>query len=219
MAKMIKCSRCKKKKAKRYCIALGESLCSLCCGLLREKEIHCPPQCLYLAKHKSYQEKRTITKKQTSLSTPSSFEEDILNDERMAWLVYSIEMPLKEFGEKNDSFTDKDAILALEYAREKIAKHKGLLLMPDEWIKPQNDIGESVYQNIEKCQYEQRIILSGSPQTYKKEEKINCLDRVILSIKYYAKENYEGRNYIQRLLERFEKIDELSRQKKVFTIT
>ena len=120
---MTKCSKCNKRKAKRLCIALGENICSLCCGLLREKEIHCPPNCTFLEKHRAYQEKRIVEKRQPVPSKNITPEEDILNDERMAWLAFHIEAALKEYSEKKTSFRDKEAILALEYAKEKIEKH------------------------------------------------------------------------------------------------
>lgn len=216
---MTKCSKCYKRKAKRYCIALGENICSLCCGLLREKEIHCPPNCTFLEKHSAYQEKRIIEKRQPIISRRASPKEDILNDERMAWLAFHIEVPLKEYSEKKESFTDKNAILALEYAKEKIEKDKGLLFIPDEKSGPKDEVGEAVYENIEKCRYEKRIILPGETGSYKKEEKIQCLERIILSIKFLAKDNLGGINYIQKLHERFSKINELSRIKKISLIT
>jgi len=153
---MTKCSKCNKRKAKRYCIALGNHLCSLCCGLLREKEIHCPPNCTFLEKHRPYQEKRIIEKRQPFPSRSISPEEDILNDERMVWLAFHIEMPLKEYSEKRESFTDKNAILALEYAKEKIEKDKGLFYVPNEKSGPKNEVGEAIYQNMEKCRYEKK---------------------------------------------------------------
>lgn len=216
---MAKCSKCKKRKAKRYCPALGSELCSLCCGLLREKEIHCPSNCPFLEKHKSYQEKRTIEKKVTPSSRGFFAEEDILEDERMAWLAFHIEAPLKEYGKKQASFTDKDAILALEYAKEKVREGKSSLFIPGRETGPKNEVGEAVYENVEKCQYEKRIVLPGETQFYKTEEKIKCLERIILSLKFRAKGNFEGRNYIEQLISRFAKIEELSRQKKVITPT
>ncbi len=212
---MAKCSKCNKRKAKRFCVALGEHLCSLCCGLLRGKEIHCPPNCSFLEKHKPYQEKRIIEKKQPVRSRSTSPEEDILNDERIAWLAFHIEAPLKEYSERKESFTDKNAILALEYAKEKIDKEKGLFFFPDEKSGPKNEIGEAIYQSIDKCRYEKKIILPGETGAYKREEKVKCIDRILYSVKLLAKENLEGRNYIQRLQMRFAKIDELSRQKKI----
>jgi hypothetical protein len=212
---MTKCSKCKKRKGKRYCVALGDYLCSLCCGLLREKEIHCPQNCSFLTKHRPYQEKRIIEKEQASVIKKTSPEEDILNDERMAWLVFHIEAPLHEFAEKRESYTDKEALLSLEYAREKIDKGKKLFVSPQEEMKPRNEIGEAIYQCIENCRYEKRIILPGETGIYKREEKLKCLERVMLAVRSLAKGNFEGRNYIQQLITRFARIEELSRQKKI----
>ncbi len=214
---MAKCSKCKKRKGKRHCVALGDYLCSLCCGLLREKEIHCPQSCTFLEKHKPYQEQRIIEKKQVSFPKGLSPEEDILNDERMAWLAIHIEAPLKEYAEKKESFTDKEALLSLEYAIEKIKKDKGLFFIPEERSKPKNETGEAIFQNIKRCQYERKIILPGDTATYKKEEKIQCLERIMIAVKFWAKGNFEGRNYIDQVIKRFARIKDLSRQKKIIT--
>ncbi|MBC8358585.1 MAG: hypothetical protein ISS41_01795 [Candidatus Aminicenantes bacterium] len=212
---MAKCSKCNERKGKRHCAALGDYLCSLCCGKLREKEIHCPQDCTFLEQHRPYQEKRIIDKKQDSFSRKRSPDEDILKDERMAWLALHIEAPLKEYGKKKKSLTDKEALLSLEYAKEKIKKGKGLIITPDEKSKPKNEIGEVIYQSIDKCRYEKKIILPGEIGTYKKEEKIQCLERIILSVKFLAREDFEGRKYIEQVIKRFSQIEELSRQKKI----
>jgi len=216
---MAKCTRCNKRKAKRFCAAMGQSICSLCCGKLREKELHCPPNCSYLSKHKPYQEKRIIEKRHSPHRYKAAGEEDVLRDERMVWLAFHVEAPLKEQGEKEASFSDKDALIALEYTREKIEKDKGLVLMPDEKMKPQNEVGEAIYQLIERCRYEGRIILTGESQTYSKDEKLKVLDRIILTLKQLAGDQFEERNYIHTVIERFSKIKGLSQQKKVLTIT
>lgn len=215
---MAKCTRCNKRKAKRFCPALGQSICSLCCGQLREKELHCPSDCPYLSKHKSYQEKRIIERKHTPHPRQTFEEEDILKDERMAWLAFHIEAPLKEYAEKNPSLNDKDALLALEYVRSKTEKDKGHILMLNDNLKPQEDLGEAVYQMIEQCKYEGRVIIPGKSQTYSKEEKLKVLDRIILTAKYSARGNLEGRSYLQAVKERFSKIQDMSQQKKVLTI-
>jgi hypothetical protein len=216
---MAKCSKCKKRIGKRHCVALGDYLCNLCCGLLREKKISCPQSCAFLEKHKPYQEKRIIERKHSSFPRKASAEEDILSDERMAWLAFHIETLLKEYGEKKKSFTDKDALLALEYAREKVEKGKSLIYMPEEKKKPQSEVGEAINQNIEKCRYEGKIIIPGTTNTYKKEEKIRCLERVMLSVRFLSKENLEGRNYIEQLIGRFSKMEDFVRQKKIITIS
>lgn len=215
---MAKCPRCNSRKAKRYCSALDESICSLCCGQLREKEVHCPTTCSYLSKHKSYQEKRIIEKKHEPQRPPALEEEDLLKNERMAWLAFHVETPVKEYTERKPSFTDREALLALEYVRDKIEKDKGLILLPDQTIKPQNDLGEAMYSMIERCRFEGRIIMTGKPQTYSKQEKLNVLDRIIGIVKHLARGNLEGRSYIHAVTERFAKMEDLSRQKKVLTI-
>jgi hypothetical protein len=44
-----RCPLCGARRAKRHCPALGREICSVCCGTKRLVEIHCPPDCLYLA--------------------------------------------------------------------------------------------------------------------------------------------------------------------------
>ena len=215
---MKKCSSCNQRKAKRYCPALASHICSLCCGRLREKEIHCPPDCTYLTQHKPYQEKRIIEKKSAERKG-FSHQNDIYNDERLAWLAFHIEVPIKEYADRMESFNDKDVILALEYAKEKVEKGKNLIYFPGESSLPKNEAGEAVYQSLEKCHYEKKVILTETHPSYSKEEKLKCLDRIILSVKTLAKEDFKQRNYIEDLSVRFSKIRELSLQKKIITPT
>lgn len=216
---MAKCLKCQKRKAKRPCAAIGASLCNLCCGLLRGRDIHCPPDCSYLIKHRPYQEKRIRERDQESYPNGFPPEEDILKDERMAWLVYHIEMPLKICAEKLESFSDKDALLALEYAKDKIARDSSLVLISGGRSKARNEIGESVLENIQRCRYEREIILPGYVETYNKEEKIQCLERTLLSVRHFSRGNPDGRSYLQQLLQRFKKIEELSRRQKLVTLS
>jgi hypothetical protein len=207
---MAKCSRCRERKAKRPCPALGNDLCPLCCGILREKKIHCPADCSFLIKHKPYQEKKVIEKKPT-------FSADILQDERLNWLILNIEAALKEYGERDPAFTDRDAILALEYAKEKVEKGKSALVLPKEEDKLRNDVGEAIFQNIEQCHYQRKIILPQSLETYKKEEKLKCLENIIVAVKYLAKRNLRDRNYIEDLSRRFARIKDASEQKRIIS--
>ncbi len=214
---MAKCVKCYKRKGKRHCSALGQSLCSLCCGQLREKEIHCPPSCSFLVQHKPYQNQRLLEKKHAERPRVFSPETDILSDERLAWLVFNIEMAIAQFAGKESDLSDRDALLALEYTREKVEKEKALILIPDARLHPKNDLGESIFLSLQQCRYEKNIILPGTVQTYKKEEKIQCLDRVILAIKHIAGEHIQGQSYLQQLIERFAKLNELSRQSRLIT--
>jgi hypothetical protein len=216
---MKKCSRCSSRKAKRFCPALDDHICSLCCGQAREKEVHCPAACPFLSKHKSYQEKRIVEKKPLSQRLPSSENEDFMKDERMAWLALHVETPIIEYANRNPSFNDKEALLALEYVREKVEKGKGFVLLRDETLKPQNELGEAMYHMMDRCRFEGRIIMAGQPLAYTQQEKLKVLDRIIGAAKHLAGGNFERQTYIQAVTQRFEKMKDVGRQKKVVTIT
>lgn len=202
------CARCHKRKAKRRCPALGLDLCPLCCGLIREKKIHCPSSCPFLAQHKPYQEKKILQKK-------GAYTEEVFKDERLRWLALHIEAPLAERAKKDSSFTDKEALFALEYVREKIEKEKGRLLVPGEKSSLQNETGEAIFESIEGCRYQRKIILPHEVTNYKEDEKLKCLDTIIQEVKYLAADDWGGRNYLQELIDQFYRLAELADKKKV----
>jgi hypothetical protein len=212
---MAKCSRCLRRKAKRHCPVLRSDLCPLCCGLVRDKEIHCPPNCPFLAQHKPYQEKRIIERKQPPPPKSGLPQDDILRDERMAWLALHIEAALMEYGQRVASITDADAIIALEYAKDKLENGRSLIVIPGEIHKPKNDLGEAVYTSIENCRFEQAVILDVGTTGYKTEEKVKCLDRLIFAAKTWAANNTRSRGYIEHLFEQFAKIQEHSQGTKI----
>ncbi len=214
---MAKCVKCQKRKSKRFCIALGESICNLCCGLLREKEIHCPSNCTYLVRHKPYQEDKIIEKRQKQAAARALPDQDILRDERMAWLAFQVEMTIKALADKTKPIQDKDALLALEYAKDKLEKGKGILLLVDQKPGPQNELGEAIHRTIRDCRYEKKIILPDEQTSYTLEEKSKCLDRLILAVQSIAQGNFEGRSYLDKLDERFSRFQKISDQKKIIT--
>lgn len=57
----MSCPICEKRKAKRYCPAKAESICTVCCGTEREVTIDCPPDCAYLVESRRHEiERREI---------------------------------------------------------------------------------------------------------------------------------------------------------------
>ena len=84
---MAKCARCGERKGNRFCPGLNASICSLCCGTKREKEIRCLESCLYLKSGKDYQLGREIDKRISSDlrgETTDVFEADEVNEFVMA---------------------------------------------------------------------------------------------------------------------------------------
>jgi hypothetical protein len=43
------CPLCNTRKARRPCPAVGQQICTVCCGTKRQREIACPETCVYLA--------------------------------------------------------------------------------------------------------------------------------------------------------------------------
>jgi hypothetical protein len=54
----VTCPICQKRKAKRFCPAKGENICSVCCGTEREVSIDCPSDCTYLIASRRYEPER-----------------------------------------------------------------------------------------------------------------------------------------------------------------
>ncbi|MGZ4886641.1 MAG: hypothetical protein ACXVJK_02855 [Candidatus Aminicenantales bacterium] len=214
---MALCPKCRKRLAKRACPALGSRLCQLCCGRLRGRDIHCPPACPHLAAHRPYHEKRIIEKKPAGAERRAK--KDILGDDRLAWLAFQIEAALARHAEPRPAFTDTEALLALEYAREKTLKGSGRLIIPGESLKPVNEAGESVVQAVETCRYRASAILESGAEGYKKDEKIACLERVALGVRLNLEAHPEGRAYLEDLARRFAQSRAGQRDKKLVTLT
>ena len=141
----------------------------------------------------------------------------MLHDERLSWLSLHIQAPLKIQAEKDPTFADRDAILALEYAKDKVEEGKPKLLIPHDERRPQNEVGEAILQSLNECRYQRKIVLPQEIESYKKEDKLKCLENVILGVKALAKGNLQGRDYLQDLISRFSRIKELSQQKKIIS--
>jgi hypothetical protein len=54
----LACPICQKRKAKRYCPAKAENICSICCGTEREVTIDCPADCPHLMASRQYDDTR-----------------------------------------------------------------------------------------------------------------------------------------------------------------
>src|SRR5438067_13025412 len=52
------CPICHKRKAKRFCPARGDGICSVCCGTEREVTIDCPSDCAHLIACRQYDYER-----------------------------------------------------------------------------------------------------------------------------------------------------------------
>src|SRR5436190_11672890 len=56
----MKCPLCGRQKARRACPALGQQICTVCCGTKRLTEIQCPADCPYLASAREHPPAATL---------------------------------------------------------------------------------------------------------------------------------------------------------------
>ena len=57
---MANCPLCSSRAGKRFCPAIAEQICAVCCGTKREVEIDCPSSCSYLKASRSYESEKPI---------------------------------------------------------------------------------------------------------------------------------------------------------------
>lgn len=204
---MSLCSRCHRRKAKRHCPALRTDLCQLCCGDLRQKKISCPPSCPFL-KHQTYQDERLRQKSKEMVASP-------LEDERLAFLAAQVEAGLHQLAEQNKLFSDREALLALEYARDKIAAGNPRIILAGEKADARATAGEIILKIVNQARYEKGLLLSLSPSGYSREEKIACLETLMALILNYAGGNLDRRLFLEELARRLKQAERAERQKKI----
>lgn len=207
---MAKCAYCRQRKAKRNCPALGESICPSCCGRHREKEIHCPFDCRHLEQHQEYQGRKSSHRHLTEEIKPFPPPDDVLNDERLAWLALHIEAPLLESAERNPDFLDGHALEALDYAESKVEEERAIFIQQPILPTARNEIGELILQQMSSCRYERRIFLPGENLSYSREDKLRCLQRIRLSLLHFAGGNLRGKNYLFQVKTHFDQIRKIS---------
>ena len=110
------CPICKKRPPKRFCPALGEKICPICCGKEREVTLDCPSDCAYLLAAHRYEEQHP---RQLPADTP-------LLDIRLApdlvrihpQFLSAIAFAVTKFCAAQPATTDPDVLAALQSLAE-----------------------------------------------------------------------------------------------------
>lgn len=110
------CPICEKRKAKRFCPAKGQTICSVCCGTEREVTIDCPSDCAYLIASRQYDwERQKIDRSKIPFpetKIPVSFAED--HGPLLAALNYAICV----FARDHRPLVDADVLSSLQALAE-----------------------------------------------------------------------------------------------------
>jgi hypothetical protein len=107
----LSCPICQKRKAKRFCPAKGENICSVCCGTEREVTIDCHSDCTYLiASRRNDQERREIDWSKVPFpetKIPTSF---IAAHEK---LILALSYSVCAYARENRPLVDSDVVASL----------------------------------------------------------------------------------------------------------
>jgi hypothetical protein len=136
-------------------------------------------------------------------------------DERLSWLVFTLEASLRELAHRLPDFTDKDAALAVAYAREKVGRAQSLIIIPGEARRPQNEAGEVVFRAVEDCRFRPAGLITTTAESYPREDRLVALDMVAGAIRKTLGVTPEGRTYLRSLAARFDEVRNASRTRKI----
>lgn len=113
---MVKCVVCRSRKGKRNCPALGEVICTQCCGSKKEKEIDCPLDCFYLNVSKQYFSDRQESHQLSNFTR--EMKSIIGNESHYLDILQNIEFVITNIYKEQGNICDKDVELALDYLME-----------------------------------------------------------------------------------------------------
>ena len=54
------CALCRTRKEKRFCPAVHDRICAVCCGTEREVSLDCPGDCPYLQQARTHEKPRSV---------------------------------------------------------------------------------------------------------------------------------------------------------------
>jgi hypothetical protein len=179
---MAKCATCGERKGDRFCPGLNASICSLCCGTKREKEILCDRVCGYLKKGKDYQLGREIEKK--IISDLQAETSDVFEMDEVAAFVMALESFFVD-----QFYDDKEANDHHIYeALTKIyAFQKGVLT----GLEGENKSQKSIFKKVSEVTKR----FSDLPE----ELKARAILRIIKSVRSSSSSVLGNRNYLEMI--------------------
>ena len=112
MAQRPSCPLCHKRRPERFCPAVGEKICAICCGTERERTLDCPADCAYLIRAHRYEQehRQPLTAAEIPFADVEISRQTIYEQEP---LVSGLADALVKFAGEQRSLTDQDALSAL----------------------------------------------------------------------------------------------------------
>jgi hypothetical protein len=179
---MAKCASCGERKGSRLCPGLNVSICSLCCGTKREKEILCDGACEYLMKGKDYQLGREIEKK--IISDLQAETSDVFEMDDVAAFVMALERFFVDQFYDDKEVSDNDIYEALT---KNCAFQKGILPR----LEGENKFEEFIFKKFND--------LTKRFSNLSEELKARAILRIIKSVRSSSRGILGNRNYLEMI--------------------
>ena len=106
------CPRCQKRRPERFCPAVGEKICAVCCGTERERTLDCPADCAYLIKAHRYEmeHREPPAASEIPFGDTEIARNTVYENER---LITGLAQTLLETSARRPELTDAEAVQAL----------------------------------------------------------------------------------------------------------
>lgn len=111
------CPICNKRRAERYCPAMGEKICAIDCGIEREVTIDCPIDCAYLVAAHRWEQNHPKPLAEGDVPFPDvSFPPDLIHTRQamLSGLGYTVLI----YAADQRSLTDSDVFVAVQALAE-----------------------------------------------------------------------------------------------------
>lgn len=106
------CAICHFRKDQRFCPALHDRICAVCCGTEREVSLDCPSDCIYLQQARKHEKPRTLEDIERRALFPQVEIREQLLYEREPLLV-GLSVAVNKSARADATLRDRDAISAL----------------------------------------------------------------------------------------------------------
>ena len=110
----MNCPLCQARKSRRACPALGQQICTVCCGTKRLVEISCPNDCPYLASARDHPPARIVRQQEDDLASIVPFMRDF--NDRQSQFFFLLLTFLARYSVKKPRFSEfsSDTYLSAE---------------------------------------------------------------------------------------------------------
>ena len=106
------CAICHTRRERRFCPALHDRICAVCCGTEREVTLDCPSDCVYLRQAREHEKPRSMAELDHAALFPQVEVRESLLYEREPLLV-GLSYGLAKLAARDRSIRDRDALEAL----------------------------------------------------------------------------------------------------------